>query len=248
MKPDFWTDEKVVQVSDSAKLLFQGLWCLADREGRLEDKPVAIGFKVRPWDPMRADALLAELATVGLITRYEADGKRCIAIPTLPQHQRLHPREMASKLPAPDGSREKANLGEPRHAIAPGSAGPSGPAGPSGSSEDSPSREAAKGTRSSPTRKLSAAERFYRWAVDQRARRTPLSDEPASARTINGAFGPLIEAQGRPTLEQSYLAFLDEPAGASMNPPWPWPSFVKRAPGLKRRALVNPPSESQSLG
>jgi hypothetical protein len=146
LKPDFWTDEKVVQLTDAAKLLFQGLWNLADREGRLEDKPVSIGFKVRPWDPTRVPELLAELAAIGLIVRYQAEGIDCILVPRLPIHQRMHPREMASKLPPlPDGPRPgrgKARQGEPRHAIAPGSsgssgsakpAGPSGPSGPSGS-------------------------------------------------------------------------------------------------------------------
>lgn len=140
LKPDFWTDEKVVQVSDAAKLLFQGLWALADREGRLEDKPVSIGFKIRPWDPGAVPGLLVELANIGLIVRYEVDGVKCIDVPNLPVHQRMHPREMASKLPPrPDGGgagRGKARQGAPRHAIAPGSSGPSGsakPSGPSGS-------------------------------------------------------------------------------------------------------------------
>lgn len=141
LKPDFWTDEKVVQVSDAAKLLFQGLWNLADREGRLEDKPVSIGFKVRPWDPGLVPVLLDELERIGLIHRYEVDGVKCIDIPTLPVHQRMHPREMASKLPPcpgwPRPGRGRPRQGEPRRAIAPGSAGPSGSSGPAGSSGSS---------------------------------------------------------------------------------------------------------------
>jgi hypothetical protein len=157
LKPDFWTDEKVVQVSDAAKLLFQGLWNLADREGRLEDRPVAIGFKIRPWDPSAVPALLDELAAIGLIVRYEAKSVRVICVPTLPQHQRLHPKEMRSKLPPlpdePGGSREKVNLFKPRSEIMPGSAGPSGstkPAGPSGPSGPSGSSTTTTSAREPP--------------------------------------------------------------------------------------------------
>lgn len=99
LKPDFWSDERVVLVSDSAKLLFQGLWNLADRCGRLEDKPVTIGFKVRPWDPSAVPTLLTELQSVGLIIRYSVNGLDCIGVPGLVTHQRIHPKEMASKLP-----------------------------------------------------------------------------------------------------------------------------------------------------
>lgn len=107
ISPEFWTDERVVELSDAAKLLFIGLWNLADREGRIEDRPKTIGFKVRPWAPAEVTALLAELTDAGLVSRYEADGVAVICVPGFTEHQRPHPKEIASKLPPPPPSREK---------------------------------------------------------------------------------------------------------------------------------------------
>lgn len=166
ISPEFWTDERVVELTDAAKLLFVGLWNLADREGRLEDRPLAIGFKVRPWAPREAAALLDELLQVGLIVRYVADGVAVLCIPRFADHQRPHPKEVASKLPPPPSSplpspppqppiptqdtasREKSRQategnGEPGkagtdRAGSSGPAGPSGSSGPSGSAGPSP--------------------------------------------------------------------------------------------------------------
>lgn len=139
ISPDFWTDERVVDVSDAAKLAFIGIWQVADREGRLEDKPRVIGMKIRPWDAGTMPALIDELVGAGLLIRYVADGQACLGVPGFARHQSVHPREMISKLPSWEGPgaellQAKANLGEPRQEITPGSSGSSGPSGSSGSS------------------------------------------------------------------------------------------------------------------
>ena len=100
IKPDFFISETVASVSPLARLLFQGLWLLADREGRLHDKPGKIKVQVLPWDECDADALLADLDRVGLIQRYEASGERCIQITSFLEHQRPNTREPESVIPA----------------------------------------------------------------------------------------------------------------------------------------------------
>lgn len=139
ISPEFWTDERVVELSDGAKLLFIGLWNLADREGRLEDKPLSIGFKVRPWAPREVPAFLGELASGGLIIRYSVDGTNCIEVPGFVEHQRPHPKEQASKLPArPEISRQAVESNDtPRNSdtCRAGSSFPSGSSGPSGPAE-----------------------------------------------------------------------------------------------------------------
>ncbi|MGH9811493.1 MAG: hypothetical protein ACRD4T_00005, partial [Candidatus Acidiferrales bacterium] len=131
--PDFWTDERVIEVSDGAKLLFIGLWMVADRAGRLERKTVAIGLKLRPWDPTAVPHLLEELVVARLVLAYEVGGRHYLGLPGLVRRQRFHPRELKSFLPPwpPEvegarrvqanlgdprdtSSREKANLGDPR--------------------------------------------------------------------------------------------------------------------------------------
>ena len=84
IKPEFWTDEKVVEVSPIARLLFIGLWTYACDNGHIEDRPRQIKLRVLPADTENVDALLAELHDVGLIER--ANG--WISIPTLAEHQK----------------------------------------------------------------------------------------------------------------------------------------------------------------
>jgi len=42
IKPGFFRNEMLAECSPLARLLFAGLWCLADRFGRLEDRPKRI--------------------------------------------------------------------------------------------------------------------------------------------------------------------------------------------------------------
>lgn len=89
-------------------------------------------------------------------------------------------------------------------------------------------------------RRLSAAEEFFAWLSARRQQKTTLSDEPTSVAGINAAFGRALTAIGRPALEARYLAYLDEPDGASQEPPWPWRRFLARYPYLKAAASQQP--------
>lgn len=80
IKPGFFTNEQLVALPFSTRLLFVGLWTLADRDGRLEDRPLKIKMQVFPGDAVDVEAGLCELATGDdpFIERYEADGLRII--------------------------------------------------------------------------------------------------------------------------------------------------------------------------
>ena len=39
VKPGFFKNELLAECEPLARILFEGLWCEADREGRLEDRP-----------------------------------------------------------------------------------------------------------------------------------------------------------------------------------------------------------------
>ena len=100
IKPGFFNNDQLAECSFAARILFEGLWCLADREGRLEDRPKKIRVEIFPYDMIDADELLNELAAQKLIVRYEADGERYIWIPTFLKHQKPHPKENDSTIPA----------------------------------------------------------------------------------------------------------------------------------------------------
>lgn len=81
------------------RLLFIGLWTEADRDGRLEDRPVRLKANLFPYDDLDVNEGLGCLVNAGLITRYEREGMRLIAIPKWAKHQQPHVREAQSQLP-----------------------------------------------------------------------------------------------------------------------------------------------------
>ncbi|SPK73697.1 protein of unknown function [Cupriavidus taiwanensis] len=103
IKPGIFKNE-ILGVSDPIySLLFEGLWLLADREGRLEDRPLRIRAEVFPYrDGLNVDDMLSWLYARGFITRYSVNNRRYIAIPNFRKHQNPHKNEPASTLPAPD--------------------------------------------------------------------------------------------------------------------------------------------------
>ncbi|QOY96356.1 hypothetical protein IM543_11350 [Massilia sp. UMI-21] len=103
IKPGFFTNEELVELPFSTRLLFIGLWTLADREGRLEDKPKRIKMNLFPADSVDVDAALGELQASGFLKRYEVDGARFIQVLAFRKHQNPHRDEKASLIPAPDG-------------------------------------------------------------------------------------------------------------------------------------------------
>lgn len=88
----------------AAKLLFEGLWVLADREGRLEDRPSKIRLGVFAADADITNAhvdCFLEALNGEFICRYETDGKRYIQVLNFSRHQKPHSNENASEIPEP---------------------------------------------------------------------------------------------------------------------------------------------------
>ena len=102
IKIGFFENEELGECSFAARLLFVGLWCLADREGRLEDRRKRISAELFPYDDVDMDSLLNELAAHSFIVCYTVDDKKYIALPTFKKHQNPHPHEKGSTIPAPD--------------------------------------------------------------------------------------------------------------------------------------------------
>lgn len=101
VKPDFFLDEQLCARPPLERILFEGLWCLADREGRLEDRPLKIKAMVLPYDDCDVAAMLDSLGERLFILRYEVDGRKYIQVRTFSKHQRPNIRESKSEIPAP---------------------------------------------------------------------------------------------------------------------------------------------------
>ncbi len=117
IKPGFFKNEFLAELSPTCRLLFIGLWCLADRRGRLEDRPLKIKGELFPFESVDVDALLNELAESQgrFIIRYEADGERYIEVLNFYKHQNPHMREAESVIP-PYSSLDFQNIKNEHHA------------------------------------------------------------------------------------------------------------------------------------
>lgn len=100
IKPEFFTSSDVVTRSPLARLLYIGLWCEADREGRFEWKPKTLKLRYLPGDDGDIDDLAAELVEVGMLVIYEVEGVLYAEIPGFKKHQVINNRESPSEIPA----------------------------------------------------------------------------------------------------------------------------------------------------
>lgn len=101
IKPAFFSNEELVELSFATRLLFIGLWTIADRDGRLEDRPKRIKMDLFPADNLDIDAALNELQGSGFLLRYIVEGSRYIQVLTFGKHQNPHKDEKQSTIPAP---------------------------------------------------------------------------------------------------------------------------------------------------
>ena len=107
IKPGFFENEDLADCGPYAMLLFAGLWTLADRAGRLEDRPRRIKAQLLPYFDVDVDDELCKLEEGGFVTRYMAlDGQRYIQIVNFTRHQNPHIKEAPSTIPAPDTHEE----------------------------------------------------------------------------------------------------------------------------------------------
>ena len=115
LKPGFFENEDLGALPFGARLLFQGLWLEADREGRLVDRPVRLKAKVFPYDQdVNAEVIdgwLSALDAARMVERYEVDGQRCLQIVNFLKHQRPTAKEPESTIPAPARACVQAQAG-----------------------------------------------------------------------------------------------------------------------------------------
>ncbi len=117
IKPEFFQDEDVAELPTIARLLFIGLWGLADRRGRIIDSPKRIKINALPYDDADVDALLALLHERHFITRYSGETdkgeRKIIQVNNFERHQRINGKEAMEESilpPPPPFERSKAGI------------------------------------------------------------------------------------------------------------------------------------------
>ena len=106
IKPGFFTNEYLADLDPLTRILFAGLWCLADKEGRLEYRPKRIKAAILPFDDVNVESCLDQLCVKHdssmdqpFIYIYEVDGKRYIQVAKWHTHQSPHHKEVDSIIP-----------------------------------------------------------------------------------------------------------------------------------------------------
>jgi len=118
LKPGFFKNEELARLPFSTRICYAGVWTLADREGRLEDRPSRIKAELFPYDrkvtAREVDRMLTKLASGDFVVRYgDRNGHRYLAVPTFLSHQTPHHREPASRIPAPPTESLRPAQGQP---------------------------------------------------------------------------------------------------------------------------------------
>jgi len=99
IKPGFFKNYDLADLGSHVQLLFAGLWCLADREGRLEDKPRFIKAELFPYYEVDVNGGLTLLNESGFVKRYSVGGVALIQVEGFKKHQSPHQTEKLSVLP-----------------------------------------------------------------------------------------------------------------------------------------------------
>lgn len=108
IKPGFFKNYDLADLGPLAQILFAGLWCLADKEGLLEDKPRFIKAEVFPYYDCDVNGELTKLERLGFVSRYQVGEMRLLQVIGFKKHQSPHHTEKISVLPA--NNNQKATM------------------------------------------------------------------------------------------------------------------------------------------
>lgn len=112
IQPTFFQNDQIAELTLEARLLFIGLWTIADKEGRLENRPKRIRAVLFPYDKIDICLKLTELADKGFVELYSFNSEECIQVVNWHRHQSVHVRETESTIqPNTNQGSTKASLG-----------------------------------------------------------------------------------------------------------------------------------------
>jgi len=99
LKPSFFLNEILAELPFETRLVYTGLWCCADKLGRLEDRPRKLKAEIVPYDDTDIEKQLSLLAGKKFIIRYEVEGIKYIQVEKWDKHQKVHHTEKDSEIP-----------------------------------------------------------------------------------------------------------------------------------------------------
>lgn len=106
VKPSIWTDERFIDLSRDARLLFLGMISHADDDGRLVASAPALIGAIFPHDDVtvrQVEKWRDETASSGLAVVYSVGRGTYVSLPGWYKHQRIQKRMPSTLPPPPDG-------------------------------------------------------------------------------------------------------------------------------------------------
>ena len=115
IKPSFFTHDELADNDPLGRLLFIGLWTIADYKGELEWRPKRVKAQVMPYDDCDIEALAINLEKTGFIRFYSVSGSDYVHIVNFNKHQNPHKNEKDKGSDVPAMTSE--NIAEPSQVI-----------------------------------------------------------------------------------------------------------------------------------
>jgi hypothetical protein len=105
IKPGFFQNDALGELSPLARLLFIGMWTIADFKGCLEYRPKRLKAQLLPYDECNIESIMTSLYKSRFVTIYHVQGQPYIKIMNFEKHQNPHPneRKAGSEIPEWDG-------------------------------------------------------------------------------------------------------------------------------------------------
>lgn len=108
IKPAFFKNEYLAELPPTTRLLFIGLWTLADKEGRLEKRLARIRAEIFPYEyEIDVKSAVESLEEKGFLHLYTVDGVDYIQVINWHKHQKPHHMEVESVIPSFNGEENK---------------------------------------------------------------------------------------------------------------------------------------------
>jgi hypothetical protein len=89
IKPDFWTDEKLVELETWERLLFIGLWNFADDEGFMPYSPKRIKMQIFPGDSLEVSRGVQSLISIGAVELFTSEFGEVLHVAKWSKHQKV---------------------------------------------------------------------------------------------------------------------------------------------------------------
>ena len=102
IKPSFFTNDELSELEPLARILFIGMWTIADFKGCFEYKPKRLKVQILPYDDCNIEQLVSALDKSGFISIYSVQGQRYIKVINFSKHQNPHKNEREGGSAIPD--------------------------------------------------------------------------------------------------------------------------------------------------